>query len=115
DDLRRKIGLFCNLSPEQVIAARDVPTIYEVPLMFAREGLDELLLDLLKLPSPHEAALSGWEALVSKIKHPRETVKIGIVGKYVEFPDSYKSLNEALLHGGIANDAQGERVYVTAE
>src|SRR6187455_3168484 len=94
DDLRRKIGLFCNLSPEQVIAARDVPTIYEVPLMFSREGLDELLLDLLNLPS-HEKDLSGWEALVGKIKHPRETVKVGIVGKYVEFPDSYKSLNEA--------------------
>jgi CTP synthase len=114
DDLRRKIGLFCNLSPEQVIAARDVPTIYEVPLMFSREGLDELLLDLLNLPS-HEKDLSGWEALVGKIKHPRETVKVGIVGKYVEFPDSYKSLNEALLHGGIANDAKVELVYVNAE
>ncbi|HXT50647.1 MAG TPA: CTP synthase [Thermoanaerobaculia bacterium] len=115
EDLRKKIGLFCNLSPEQVIAARDVPTIYEVPLMFSREGLDELLLDLLKLPSPHAADLSGWEALVSKIKQPRETVKVGIVGKYVEFPDSYKSLNEALLHGGIANDAKVELVYVNAE
>ncbi|HET9768557.1 MAG TPA: CTP synthase [Thermoanaerobaculia bacterium] len=114
DDLRRKIGLFCNLSPDQVIAARDVPTIYEVPLMFSREGLDELLLDLLNLPS-HEKDLSGWEALVGKIKHPRETVKVGIVGKYVEFPDSYKSLNEALLHGGIANDAKVELVYVNAE
>jgi CTP synthase len=115
DDLRKKIGLFCNLPADQVIAARDVPTIYEVPLMFSREGLDELLLDLLKLPSPHEAELSGWEALVSKIKQPREAVKVGIVGKYVEFPDSYKSLNEALLHGGIANDAKVELVYVNAE
>jgi len=114
DDLRKKIGLFCNLPADQVIAARDVPTIYEVPLMFSREGLDELLLDLLNLPH-YEKDLSGWEALVGKIKHPRETVRIGIVGKYVEFPDSYKSLNEALLHGGIANDAQVELVYVNAE
>src|SRR4030095_6215447 len=74
ENLRKKIGLFCTLSPEQVIAARDVPTIYEVPLMFSREGLDELLLDLLKLPSQHETDLSSWEALVGKIKHPRETV-----------------------------------------
>ncbi|HEV8241105.1 MAG TPA: CTP synthase [Thermoanaerobaculia bacterium] len=115
EDLRKKIGLFCNLNAEQVIAARDVPTIYEVPLMFSREGLDELLLDLLKLPSQHETDLSGWEALVSRIKHPHDSVKVGIVGKYVEFPDSYKSLNEALLHGGIANDAKVELVYVNAE
>jgi CTP synthase len=114
DDLRKKIGLFCNLPADQVIAARDVPTIYEVPLMFSREGLDVLLLDLLNLPH-YEKDLSGWEALVGKIKHPRETVRVGIVGKYVEFPDSYKSLNEALLHGGIANDAKVELVYVNAE
>ena len=114
DDLRKKIGLFCNLPADHVIAARDVPTIYEVPLMFSREGLDELLLDLLGLPH-YDKDLSGWEALVGKIKHPRETVRIGIVGKYVEFPDSYKSLNEALLHGGIANDAKVELVYVNAE
>jgi CTP synthase len=114
EELRRKIGLFCNLPADQVFAARDVPTIYEVPLMFCHEGLDELLLDLLALPR-HPRDLAAWEALVSKIKHPRESVRIGIVGKYVEFPDAYKSLNEALLHGGIANDARVELVYISAE
>jgi CTP synthase len=114
DDYRKKIGLFCNLPADAVIAARDVPTIYEVPLMFCREGLDELLLDLLNLPH-YERDLSKWEALVGKIKHPRQSCRIGIVGKYVEFPDAYKSLNEALLHGGIANDAKVELVYISAE
>ncbi len=114
EELRRKIALFCNVAPEQVIAARDVATIYEVPLLFAREGLDEILLDQLSLPH-YERDLSPWEALVSKIKNPRHLVRIGIVGKYVELPDAYKSLNEALLHGGIANDAEVELVYIAAE
>ena len=114
DDLRRKIALFCNVDPDQVIAARDVETIYEVPLSFCREGLDEILLDLLHLPH-YDGDMGNWEALVSRIKHPRETVKIGIVGKYVELPDAYKSLNEALMHGGIANEAKVEIVYLSAE
>jgi CTP synthase len=113
-DMRKKIALFCNVDPEQVIAARDVDTIYEVPLMFCREGLDELLLELLNLPS-HERDLSRWERLVNRIKHPSTKVRIGIVGKYVELPDAYKSLNEALMHGGIANDAEVELVYISAE
>ncbi|MCM2269170.1 MAG: CTP synthase [Thermoanaerobaculia bacterium] len=114
DDVRRKIALFCNVSPEQVIAARDVSTIYEVPLMFAREGLDERLLEMLSLPR-YDRDLSKWEALVSRVKNPRHHVRIGIVGKYVELPDAYKSLNEALIHGGIANDAKVELVYINAE
>jgi CTP synthase len=114
EDLRRKIALFCNLAPEQVIAAIDVPTIYEVPLHFAREGLDDILLDQLSLPH-YERDLGPWEALVSKVKNPKQHVRIGIVGKYVELPDAYKSLNEALLHGGIANDCKVELVYVSAE
>jgi len=114
DDLRRKIALFCNVAPEQVIAARDVSTIYEVPLMFAREGLDDILLDQLNLPH-YERDLAPWEALVSKVKNPKHLVRIGIVGKYVELPDAYKSLNEALIHGGVANDAKVELVYINAE
>jgi CTP synthase len=114
DDVRRKIALFCNLAPEQVIAARDVATIYEVPLMFAREGLDERLLEMLSLPR-YERDLARWEALVSRIKNPKHHVRIGIVGKYVELPDAYKSLNEALLHGGIANETKVELVYINAE
>jgi CTP synthase len=114
EELKRKIALFCNVAPEQVIAARDVSTIYEVPLLFAREGLDDRLLELLSLPR-YDRDLSKWEALVGRMKNPRHQVRIGIVGKYVELPDAYKSLNEALAHGGIANDAKVELVYVSAE
>ena len=114
DEMRKKIGLFCNLETSAVIAARDVPTVYEVPLMFCREGLDEKLIELLNLPS-HRRDLSQWQVLVDRIKNPREHVRIGIVGKYVALPDAYKSLNEALQHGGIANDAQVELVYINSE
>ncbi len=114
DDMKKKIALFCNVDPRQVIAARDVSTIYEVPLAFAREGLDDIVLELLNLPH-YDRDLSAWETLVSRVKNPHHKVRVGIVGKYVEFPDSYKSLNEALLHGGIANDAAVELVYIDAE
>jgi CTP synthase len=114
EDQRKKIGLFCNLPAEHVIAARDVATIYEVPLVFCREGLDRILLELLDLPR-YERDMSRWETLVHRIKNPKHHVRIGIVGKYVELPDAYKSLNEALLHGGIANEAKVELVYISAE
>jgi CTP synthase len=114
DDMKRKIALFCNLEPRQVIAARDVSTIYEVPLMFCREGLDDILLELLNLPH-YDRDLTRWESLVARVKNPHHKVRVGIVGKYVEFPDAYKSLNEALLHGGIANDCAVELVYVPSE
>ena len=114
NDMKKKIALFTNLEPDHVIAARDVSTVYEVPLMFCREGLDEILLDLLNLPQL-KRDLSRWERLVSRIKNPTTTVRIGIVGKYVELPDAYKSLNEALVHGGIANDVAVELVYINAE
>ncbi len=114
EDVKRKIALFCNLSPEQVIGAQDVATIYEVPLLFCREGLDEILLEMLNLPhNPRD--LARLERLVARIKDPTHQVRIGIVGKYVELPDAYKSLNEALMHGGVANDARVELVYISAE
>jgi CTP synthase len=114
EDMKRKIALFCNVDPRQVIAARDVPTIYEVPLTLCREGLDDIVLELLNLPH-YDRDMSRWESLVARVKNPHNRVRVGIVGKYVEFPDSYKSLNEALIHGGIANDAKVELVYVDAE
>src|SRR4029078_1494798 len=86
DEMKRKIALFCTVDPRQVIAAQDVSTIYEVPLSFCREGLDDLLLDLLSLPH-YDRDMAAWESLVSRIKHPRHHVRVGIVGKYVEFPD----------------------------
>jgi CTP synthase len=114
DDVKKKIALFCNVPPTHVIAAQDVQTIYEVPLTFCREGLDEALLEILNLPQ-YERDMSHWEELVSRTKSPQHHVRIGIVGKYVDFPDSYKSLNEALTHGGIANGARVELVYIDAE
>jgi CTP synthase len=114
DSLRKKIALFCNVEPRHVIAAQDVETIYEVPLHLSREGLDETLLDLLHLPH-YEGDLSKWETLVNKFKHPKHKVRIGIVGKYVELPDAYKSLNEALAHGSIANGAVVKLVFINAE
>jgi len=113
EEMKKKIAQFCNVEPRQVIAARDVKTIYEVPLRFCQEGLDDLLLELLNLPH-YERDMSRWEALVNRVKNPRHKVRIGIIGKYVELPDSYKSLNEALIHGGIANDAEVELVYINA-
>ncbi|MES1241123.1 MAG: CTP synthase [Acidobacteriota bacterium] len=114
EEMKKKIALFCNVETRAVVAARDVPTIYEVPLMFCREGMDDILLELLNLPH-YDRDLSRWESLVARIKNPHHHVRVGIVGKYVEFPDAYKSLNEALLHGGIANDARVELVYIDAE
>ncbi|MCP4202841.1 MAG: CTP synthase [bacterium] len=113
-DVKKKIALFCNVAPEHVIAARDVDTIYEVPLTFCREGLDEILLEVLNLPA-YPRDVSPWEDLVGRIKSPKHHARIGIVGKYVELPDAYKSLNEALMHGGIANNAQVELVFIDAE
>jgi CTP synthase len=114
EEMKKKIALFCNVDTRQVIAARDVSTIYEVPLMFSREGLDDVVLELLNLPH-YDRDLTRWESLVARVKNPHHKVRVGIVGKYVEFPDAYKSLNEALIHGGIANDAKVELVYIDAE
>jgi CTP synthase len=110
----KEIALFCNVPVEGVINAKDVPSIYEVPLQFAAEGLDEILLDLLHLPH-YDRDLTKWENLVNRIKNPAGEVDIAVVGKYVDYGDSYKSLNEALAHGGIANNLRVRLHYVDAE
>jgi len=114
EDVKRKIALFCNVPVEAVITAKDVASIYEVPLRFAAEGLDEILLDLLNLPH-YDRDLSKWESLVNRIKNPSGEVDVAVVGKYVEYGDSYKSLNEALAHGGIANAVKVNLRYVDSE
>jgi CTP synthase len=101
-ELKKKIALFCNISEDAVITAKDVTTIYEVPLYLSQEGIDEIIMKLLDLPY-RKRNLKDWETLVDRVLHPRDEVTIGIVGKYVAYEDSYKSLNEALAHGGIAN------------
>jgi len=103
EDVKRKIALFCNVEFGAVIESRDVPTIYQIPLLFNEQGLDERVTRRLNLEvkSPD---LSVWRELVQRILAPRERVRIAVVGKYTEFVDSYKSVQEALVHGGIAND-----------
>jgi CTP synthase len=112
--IKAKIALFCDVEEDAVITAKDVETVYEVPLVFHREGLDTIVMRLLGLP-PRPLDLSRWEEIVRKIKEPRRHTRIAVVGKYIELRDSYKSLAEALVHGGIANDARVELQWVDAE
>ena len=113
-DMKAKIGLFCNVSEEAVITAKDVEHIYEVPLYFAQEGLDYILLKYLGLPL-HERHLEKWEEFLETLKHPDDMVTIGIVGKYTQYEDSYKSLREALIHGGVANRLGVRIKWIEAE
>jgi len=99
-EIKDKISLFCNVDPEAVITAKDVESIYEVPLVLHEEGLDSIIVRILGLPEG-ESDLTEWRSLVEGIHNPVGEVTVGIVGKYVEYEDSYKSLNEALLHGGL--------------
>ncbi|NTV14293.1 MAG: CTP synthase [Desulfobulbaceae bacterium] len=113
-ELKEKISLFCNVPTDAVITAQDVKSIYEVPLCFSREGLDGKILELLNVWTG-AAKLENWTELVRRIKQPTNKAIIGVIGKYVDLTESYKSLHEALVHGGIANDAHVELRYVSAE
>jgi CTP synthase len=112
--IKSKIALFCDVEEEAVITAKDVETIYEVPLVFHQEGLDDIVVKALGLP-PRPIDLTVWDAIVRKIKNPVRDVRIAVVGKYVDLKDSYKSLAEALTHGGIAHEARVEVRWVDAE
>jgi len=113
-DLKSKIALFCNVENEAVITGKDVASVYEVPLVFAHEKVDELVERYLRIPSK-KADLSRWEDLVKRIYNPKDEVVIGIVGKYVEYEDSYKSLKEALVHGAAAYDLKLRVDWIEAE
>lgn len=113
-ELKAKIALFCSVEEQAVITAKDVGNIYEVPLVLAGEGLDTQILRCLKLVTP-ERNLAPWADLVERLRHPAGEVSVGMVGKYVEYQDSYKSLNEALAHGGVANEVKVNLVWVEAE
>ena len=113
-EMKAKIALFCNVREDEVITAQDVNSIYEVPLMFARQGLDDMIVRKLHLDAA-ERDIRRWTELVETIKNPDATVTIGIVGKYVELEDSYKSLNEALVHGGVANRLRVQIRWVESE
>ena len=113
-DIKSKIALFCNVGIDAVITAKDVDCIYEVPLVFHKEGLDGKIVELLNIWT-RAPRLEPWEDLLHKIQVLQHTVNIAIVGKYVDLTESYKSLNEALYHGGIANDCQVNLIFVDSE
>ena len=113
-DIKAKISLFCNVSVDAVITAKDVDHIYEVPLIFHQEGLDDQIIELLNIWT-RNPQLDNWEELIQKIKAPKYSLTIAMVGKYVNLTESYKSLNEALYHGGIANDCKVNLNFVDSE
>jgi len=113
-DIKSKIALFCNVEEEAVITAKDVASIYEVPIVFSREGVDSLALKYLHLEAK-DRDLHLWEELVHKVYNPKDEITIGIVGKYVEYEDSYKSLKEALVHGALAHNLKLQVNWIEAE
>jgi CTP synthase len=114
EDMKRKIALFCDVDEEAVITAQDVSSIYEVPLNLSEQGLDRIVLQRLHLPvtEPH---MEDWRALVERVKNPHGEVTVHFVGKYTEYEDSYKSINEALFHGGFHHQLKVRLKYVEAE
>ncbi|MHA1544283.1 MAG: CTP synthase [Alphaproteobacteria bacterium] len=115
DDDRRKIALFCNVRREAVIPAKDVSTIYEVPISYHKQGLDTQVLKAFGIKAEEKIDLSRWERIVKRIKNPEGQVTIAVVGKYISLLDAYKSLNEALTHGGIANNVKVNVEWIQAE
>lgn len=113
-EIKKKIGLFCNVGDDAVITAKDVDSIYEVPLVFHKEGLDAKIVELLHIWT-RAPRLEPWEKLVETMETPKESVNIAIVGKYVDLTESYKSLNEALIHGGIPNNCKVDLIFVDSE
>src|SRR5438093_2516216 len=113
-EMESKIALFCNVSENAVITAKDVASVYEVPLVLAAEGLDEEIVRLLHLPKT-ERHMEDWQALIERVHHPIDEVSIGVVGKYVELEDAYKSLREALIHGGLVHNLRTKIHWIEAE
>jgi CTP synthase len=114
DEMKEKIALFCDVNVEAVITASDVASVYECPLVFAEQGVDEIALRLLGIQAGPRN-LTRWGDMVRRMKQPARQVLIGLVGKYVEYEDSYKSLKEALLHGGLAHDAKVNITWIESE
>ncbi|MCB0347221.1 MAG: CTP synthase [Bdellovibrionales bacterium] len=114
ESIKTKIGLFCDVKPENVIAAKDADTIYEVPLLLAEQKFDKKVCERLSIKNT-KVKLTAWKKMVSSLKNPKHHVIIGIVGKYVNLKESYKSLNEALIHAGIANNTKIDFQYIDSE
>jgi CTP synthase len=113
-DMKAKIALFCNVSEHAVITAKDVESVYEVPLVLAAEGLDDEIVRQLHLPKT-ERRMDDWKALIERVHHPMDELNIGVVGKYVELEDAYKSLREALIHGGLVHNLRTRIHWIEAE
>lgn len=114
DSLRQKISLFCSVPTRNVVVAEDVSTIYEIPLRYHEQAVDQIICEHFRL-DPEPLDLAQWEGIVERIKNPRRRVKIAICGKYVNLKDAYKSIIEALSHGGVANEASVDLIWVSSE
>ena len=114
-ELREKIALFCDVDKDAVIAARDVDSVYRVPIHLAQQGVDDIVLRHFDMSDLPKRELSGWEDMLDRMRHPVDEVTIGIIGKYVDYEDSYKSLKEALLHAGLAHQLRVQLRWVEAE
>lgn len=114
-DIRKKLALFCNVNANAVIESIDASTIYDVPLLMLKEQLDKVVLTKLKLPLNNEPHLEQWKDFLGKLKNPTSEVTIGLVGKYVELPDAYKSITEAFIHAGATNECKVNVKYIHSE
>ncbi len=115
EELKRKIALFCNVKQNAVIEAADASTIYEVPLLMQSENLDLIVLKKLNITNYNEPDLSKWKEFLDKLSHPKSRVTIGLIGKYIELQDAYKSILEAFIHAGAMNDCKVQVVNVHSE
>lgn len=114
-DIKPKVALFCNILPEAVIQAMDAPSIYEVPMMMAEEKLDEVVLKKLELSFRNDPQMDDWQHFLNKLHNPKTTVSIGLIGKYVELKDSYKSIAEAFIHAGTVNECKVNVRWIHSE
>jgi CTP synthase len=114
-DIRKKVALFCNVEMEAVMQSIDVSTIYEVPILMQKEKLDAIVLKKLNLPVHETPHMKEWKEFVKKVKSPVHRIKVGLVGKYVELHDSYKSINESIIHGGAVNDCKVDLEFIHSE
>lgn len=115
EGVKEKVALFCNIAPKAVIQAIDAETIYDVPLLMQEEELDKVVLDKLNLDYKKEPELDKWKDFLFKLKNPKQTVKIGLIGKYIELKDSYKSITESIIHAGTVNQIHVELVWIHSE
>ncbi len=115
DDTKRKVALFCNVEESAVIESVDVSTIYEVPIKMLDQKLDQTVLRKLALPVDNEPPLTDWRKFLTKLKNPKHSIRVGLIGKYVELPDAYKSISESFIHSGAMNECAVNVEYIHSE